>query len=211
MCFDLIAKEREKHSLDLLLQGASRSQIYVAKGLAAVLYAFAAALLFNLVTVAGYLIKGHIPLLSDMLCEMGALWWMLAIYALLALVSSILFYQGKWSLVAVIITWVLMRPSFIAVLIFKPLENILNLTKTDLWRALSFLPEYSFRLILDPLRAVPDGVSISPWWGYVILTGYVVILTIGGWLIFRRQDEPAIYLSKAKIPPWNRPNASHPC
>ena len=54
------------------------------------------------------------------------------------------------------------------------------------------LPEFAFRLVLDPMRGAPHGVSVPHVLPYFALTAYALCASAVAWLIFLRQDEPTI-------------------
>ena len=104
--FDLVAREREQHTIDLLLtQGVSRTSLFLAKGLTAFLFSVIGALVFCVATVSGTAIAGYPVLWGDLLPEFGMITWMMGAYAAIALACSVIFRRPKTALIGAMMTW----------------------------------------------------------------------------------------------------------
>lgn len=191
--FDAVSKEREHHTLDLLLvQGLPRAGIFLVKWITALFTGLVVALVFCIGTLVGTLLSGTPPVPGDLLAELGMTGWLMVIYSLLALACSILFRRGKWAMAGSAFAWVLLRPSLVSLLIMTPLESLLGLSREQIWGIMAYLPEFSFRLVLDPGRGMPRGVTIPTENAALALTGYLCLFTLLSAVIFFRQDEPGL-------------------
>jgi ABC-type transport system involved in multi-copper enzyme maturation permease subunit len=191
--FDGFAREREQRTMDLLLtQGISRWGLYAAKWLSLILLCFAAAGIAILGGMIGSLLSGKPLARLDFLAEFAATAWLLSVYGAMALTCSAALRRGKWALIAAIIVWMVFRPMVIGTLVLGPVSHSLGLSKNQTWGVAAFLPEFAFRFVLDAGHAAPPDVSVPAWFPYAALGAYLVGFSLIGWLIFRRQDEPAI-------------------
>jgi ABC-type transport system involved in multi-copper enzyme maturation permease subunit len=188
--FDLVAKEREQHTIDLLLtQGISRQGLFAAKWLAMLIFCLLGGLVFGLGNGLGMLLR-TIPLNGlDLWVESGMVAWLFCVYGSIALLLSVLFRRAKMALAGSILIWMFFRPAVMALLVFNPLKELLGWTKSQLWQGLAVMPEFAFHIGVEPLRGIPDGVSLQPAWCYVALAGYLVVLSTVAWGVFIRQDE----------------------
>lgn len=193
LAFDLVAKEREHRALDLLLtQGVSRRALFAAKWLAALGLCGAAALAATAGSLVGRILSGKPAGWSDLAAEFTMLWWLLAVFGLLALLCSVALRRGKWALMAAAVAWAILRPPVMMLLVLAPLQDALGWDQTQLWRVLAVLPEFAFRLGLDLPRGAPDTVSIEAWLPYAALAAYVAVFTAAAAAVFVRQDEPSV-------------------
>jgi ABC-type transport system involved in multi-copper enzyme maturation permease subunit len=191
--FDSFAREREQRTIDLLLtQGISRRGLYTAKWLSLILLCIAAAGTAIIGGILGSLLSGKSVAWTDFLAEFAATVWLLSIYGTLALACSATLRRGKWALIAAIVIWIAFRPMVIGNLVLGPVSDALGLSKTQTWHIAACLPEFAFRFVLEPGRASPSDVSVPIWLAYVALSTYLIGFSLLGWLVFRRQDEPAI-------------------
>lgn len=191
--FDGFAREREQRTIDLLLtQGISRRGLYAAKWLSLILLCIVAAGTAILGGMLGSLLSGKPVARLDFLAEFAATVWLLSIYGALALACSAMLRRGKWALIAAIVVWIAFRPMVIGTLVLGPVSGALGLTQTQTWHIAACMPEFAFRFVLDPGRASPSGVNVPTWLAYAALSAYLIGFSSLGWLVFRRQDEPAI-------------------
>lgn len=191
--FDGFAREREQRTLDLLLtQGISRQGLYAAKWLALMLLCTAAAGTAILGGGVGSLLSAKPVARLDFLVEFIATAWLLSIYGALALSCSAALRRGKWALIAAVVVWVAFRPMVIGTLVLGPLSDALGWSKAQTWNIAACLPEFAFRFVLDPARASPADVGVPLWIPYIAMSAYWIGFSLLGWLIFRRQDEPAV-------------------
>lgn len=189
LCFDSLAREREHHTLDLLLTGGlPRSHLFAARWLAALGWCLVCALVLVLATGLGSWIKGQPFGAVDLLVMFAMIFWLLSVYGLLALACSVVCRRGKWALIAAVIAWVVLRPPVQALLVIGPL----GWGKQQVWSYLAWLPDFAFRMGLDPARSAPQGVIIQTYVPYLALGLACVGLTLLGWGVFSLQDEPAI-------------------
>ncbi|MBA4384478.1 MAG: hypothetical protein C0410_07055 [Anaerolinea sp.] len=190
-CFDLVSREREQHTIDLLLtQGINRGSMYLVKWITAALLSAIGALVFCFATIIGTAISGEDVLWNNFLPEFGMITWAMGSYAAIALLCSIIFRRPKSSLIAALMVWVIFRPAVFGMLVIDPIRKALNLSKTELWRVVAFIPDFAFRLGLDIEKAAPKDVIIPASWPLLALSGYILLGTLLAWLIFIRQDEP---------------------
>ena len=193
LAFDLVAREREHRTLDLVLtQGVSRRALFAAKWLATLGLCGAAALAATAGSLLGRLLSGKPAAWADLLAEFAMLWWLLAVFGLLALLCSVVLRRGKWALMAAAVAWAILRPPVMMLLVLAPLQEALGWDQTQLWRVLATLPEFAFRLGLDPQRGAPEGVTLAAWLPYAALAAYVAVFTATAAAVFVRQDEPAV-------------------
>lgn len=191
--FDGFSREREQRTLDLLLtQGISRGGLYMAKWLALMSLCMAAAGTAIGGGILGAWLSGKSVAGPDFLAEFAATAWLLSIYGALALTCSATLRRGKWALIAAVIIWMAFRPMVIGTLVLGPVSDWLGLSKTQTWNIAACLPEFAFRITLDPGRATPADVRVPLWLAYAALSAYLSGFSLIGWLVFRRQDEPAI-------------------
>jgi len=193
VCFDMITKEREHHTMDLLLtQGITRRGLFLAKWLATLSFCViggAAALCGGAI---GSIISGKSLVWGDWLAEFIMAVWLLSIYGVLSLMYSATAKRGKWALIAASVTWFMMRPAILGQILLGPFSNYLGWSKSLTWHIAAWMPEFAFRLGLDIQRVAPDDVYIEPWLPYLVLSIYLVVLSLSAWLVFRRQDEPVV-------------------
>ena len=193
LVFDLMAKEREHHTLDILLtQGISRRGLFVAKWIGAVSICFAAATLLVAGTLLGSAISGNVLSWRDYLAEWGMIGWFLTVYGLLALLFSCALRRSKWALAGAAFAWLLVRPPFVALLVFEPLEAIVGWSRQRSWQIMAALPDFAMRIGLEPARAVPDSIHVNTSVSYVALALYALGFSLLGWWVFSRQDEPTV-------------------
>lgn len=190
-CFDIISKEREHRTLDLLLtQGISRQGLFLAKLGAAFTYCFFGTLVVIIGGIVGSFLSGKIPAWGDWLAEFGMTFWLLSIYAMLSLLFSSVFRRGKWALAGAATTWFLMRPAILGNIVLGPLSKLFGWNRSLTWYAAACIPEFAFRLGLDIKRGAPDDVAILWYFPYLVLGIYVIAFAVSAWLVFRNQDEP---------------------
>jgi len=193
MVFDLIARERETHTIDLLLtQGISKAGLFIAKWLAMVVFCGVGAAGFVLGNTAGTWISGAEVIWLNILAQGAMVWWLFSVYGAFSLLFSVLFRRAKWALIGAACIWVGFRPPVLALLVLNPLKEAFQWTKSQLWQVLAFMPEFAFHIGLDPVRGAPEGVTLNTSWSYVALAAYVVVLSLAAFLIFVRQDEPVV-------------------
>jgi ABC-type transport system involved in multi-copper enzyme maturation permease subunit len=191
--FDMIAKEREHHTIDLLLtQGITRHGLFTAKWLATLTLCTVAAAAAALGGIAGAAASGKPPAWGDRLAEFGMFAWLLIVYGSLSLACSTALRRGKHALIAASIIWVILRPPVIGTLLVGPISEALKLTKSQTWRIAACLPDFAFRLGLDIHRVAPSDVVIPPYLPYLVLGIYTVVFSLLAGLVFLRQDEPTI-------------------
>jgi ABC-type transport system involved in multi-copper enzyme maturation permease subunit len=188
--FDLIAKEREQHTIDLLLtQGITRSGLFAAKWCAMLVFCMLGGISFLLGNSLGMLLKA-IPLNGwDMLVEFAMVSWLFSIYGSITLLCSVLFRKAKLALAGSILVWMFFRPPVMALLIFNPLKNAFGWSKSQLWQVLALMPEFAFHIGLDPARGVPEGVILQPVWSFLAMITYLVVLSLIAQISFLQQDE----------------------
>ena len=191
--YDLIAREREARTIDLLLvQGLTRSALFAAKWAAAT----TGAVIMSAALVAGGVIgavASKKPLAwSDYGWEFVMVAWFLWVYCLAALAWSVVARRGKWALSAAVVTWLAVRPPVVGLLVLRPLREAQGWSMSQAWTVLAALPEFAFRLALDPTRGVPQGIVVPRVLPYAALTAYVAGASIVAWLVFLRQDEPPL-------------------
>jgi len=190
IAFDLVAKEREYHTIDMLLtQGISRTGLFAAKWCAMLVFCLLGGASFLLGNVAGMLVSGAPFNVLDLAIEFGMVTWLVAIYGCIALCCSVLFRRAKMALAASIVIWMFFRPAVLALLVFNPIKAALGWDKSQLWQALAWMPEFAFHIGMDPLRGVPEGTTLQPQWCYVAMGAYIVVLSIAALTVFLRQDE----------------------
>lgn len=189
LCYDSLAREREHHTLDLLLTGGlSRGSLFTAKWLAGMAWCLLCTLALTMATGLGSWIKGQPFGAVDLLVLFGMVFWLLAVYGLLALACSTVYRRSKWALILAIGIWGLLRPPVQALLVIGPL----GWDKQQVWSYLAWLPDFAFRMGLDPAKSAPQGVLIPPHVPYLAMGLACIAMTLLAWLIFRLQDEPAI-------------------
>ena len=192
-CFDLIARERELHTIDLILtQGITRSSLFLVKWITTVILSVITALVFCVATVAGTTLAGQSILWENILREFGVIILAMEAYAAIALLCSIIFRRPKSALIAAMSVWVVFRPPVVSLLLIHPIQSALSLDKAATWKFVAFIPEFAFRLGLDIHKGAPEDVTLPGGWPFLALTGYVVIFSILAWLVFSRQDEPVV-------------------
>ena len=189
--FDLVTREREWHTIDLLLtQGISRGSLFWVKWTTTIVLSLMAALIFCLSTIIGTLLAGQSVLWENLLREFCVITLEMEAYAAIALVCSVVFRKPKSALITAMVIWVTFRPPVVSLLLISPIQNFLSLDKTATWRFVSFIPEFAFRLALDIHKGAPSEVTIPPGWPFLALTGYIIIGSFLSWVIFIHQDEP---------------------
>ena len=190
---DLITREREARTIDLLLvQGLTRNTLFAAKWATAT----TSAVVMSAALIAGGVIgatasRKHLAW-SDYGLEFVMVAWFLEVYCLAALVWSVVARRGKQALAAAVVTWLAVRPPVVGLLVLKPLREAQGWSMSQAWTVLAGLPEFAFRLALDPTRGVPQGVGVPRLLPYAALTAYVAGASIAAWLIFLGQDEPPL-------------------
>lgn len=190
--FDALAREREQRTMDLLLtQGISRRGLYAAKWLSLILLCTAVAGTAIGGGMLGSLLSGKPVARLDFVVEFAAAAWLLSIYGALAVACSAILRRGKRALIGAVILWMTFRPMVVGTLVLGPASDSLGLSRNQTWRIAACLPEFAFRFVLDPGRASPPDVDVPIWLAYVALSLYLVGFSLLGWLVFRRQDEPA--------------------
>ncbi len=191
--FNGFTREREQRTMDLLLtQGISRWGLYAGKWVSVIVLCVAASGTAIIGGILGSLLSGKPAARLDFLIEFAAAAWLLSVYGALALTCSVALRRGKGALMAAVIVWMVFRPMVIGNLILGPASGGLGLSQTQAWRIAACLPEFAFRFVLDPGRASPVDISVPAWLSYAALGFYLAGFSLLGWLIFRRQDEPAI-------------------
>lgn len=191
IAFDLLSRERENHTLDLLLiQGISRSGLFFVKWLAMIIFCCLGALGFMLGDLAGMLLHGFSINGLDLIIGTGMTAWLLSFYGSVSLLFSTIFRRSKWALIGSALVWVLFRPAVLALMLITPLQKALNWSKDQVWQFLSLLPDFAYHVGLDPVRGTPQGVIIQPAWSYLALFCGVLFCSAAAAWIFARQDEP---------------------
>ncbi len=191
--FDIIAREREHRTLDLLLtQGISRPALFAAKWGATLILCAGAAGSALVGGVVGAAISGKMLIWGDFLVEFGMVFFLLEVYATLGLLCSVVFRRGKWALTAAAVAWGILRPPVVAMLLIKPLESALHWSKGQVWQVVALVPEFAFRMGLDGQRGVPEDVVLPMGLPYVALAVYVIVFSVAAGLVFVRQDEPVV-------------------
>lgn len=191
--FDLVARERETHVIDLLLtQGISRGSVFFVKWIVSLILSVLGAFIFCAATVIGTGAAGQPVLWSNVLPEFGMVTWLMATYAVIALLCSVLFRNGKSALIAATSIWVVFRPPVVSLLLIHPIQSALNLDKTATWKFVAFLPDFAFRIALDIEKATPADVTIPISWPIMALCVYFLVCSIAAWIVFLRQDEPVL-------------------
>lgn len=191
--FDLIARERELHTIDLILtQGITRGSLFLVKWITTVMLSAIGALVFCIATVIGTALAGQPILWENFLREFGIITLAMEAYAAIALVCSVVFRRPKSALIAAMSVWVVFRPPVVSLLLIHPIQSAFSLDKAATWRFVAFIPEFAFRLGLDIHKGAPTDVTIPASWPFLALTGYIVIGSILSWMIFMRQDEPIL-------------------
>ena len=190
LAFDLIAKERENHTIDLqLTQGISRNGLFIAKWCAMVAFCLLGGLAYIIGNGLGMLIQ-RVPIqITDLLAESGMIAWLLSVYGSIALLFSVLFRRAKMALAGSVVVWLLFRPPVLSLLIFNPLQQVFDWSKNQLWQVLALMPEFAFRIGLEPARAIPNDVSIRAVWSFLALSAYVILLGFAAGGVFANQDE----------------------
>jgi ABC-type transport system involved in multi-copper enzyme maturation permease subunit len=190
LSFDLVAKERENHTIDLLLtQGISRQGLFAAKWCAMLAFCLLGGTAFLLGNALGMLMHGLSINIADLLIESAMVFWLFTVYGSCALLFSVLFRRAKMALAGSVLVWLMFRPPVLALLIFNPLKQAFHWSQTLIWQALAFMPEFAFHIGVDPIRGVPDGVSIQVAWSFFALAGYVILLGLTAVGVFTKQDE----------------------
>lgn len=193
MGFDLVARERENHTIDLLLtQGISRAGLFACKWIAMFVFCGLGAAGYMVGNAAGSLAGGFTIHWIDLLAQGGMVWWLFSVYGAVSLLCSVLFRRAKWSLIAAACVWVAFRPPVLALVVLNPLKAAMNWSKDQLWQVLAVMPEFAFHIGLDPLRGSPDGINLQPAWSYVALAAYLIVLSLAALVVFLRQDELVI-------------------
>ena len=191
--YDLIAREREARTMDMLLvQGLTRNALFAAKWTTAMTRAVALSAALVTGGVVGAIASRKTLAWGDYGLEFLVVAWFLAVYCLAALAWSVIARRGKRALAAAVVMWLALRPPVVGLLVLKPLRDARGWTMSQAWTVLGSLPEFAFRLVLDPVRGAPHGVSVPRLLPYVALTAYVLCASVVAWLVFLRQDEPTI-------------------